>query len=125
MAEVAEAVCSAAADPRLALHVHDPGWVVGERPSLERALVNLVENARTYGPSGEPIEVTVARAGEHVAVAVLIGVRASPRRRPSSPPSASGAAPTRSPARAPGWGWRWSAPPSSATAVGWRSAAPA
>jgi two-component system, OmpR family, sensor kinase len=70
MAEVAEAVCAAAADPRLALHVHDPGWVVGERPSLERALVNLVENARTYGPSDEPIDVTVERAGEHVAVAV-------------------------------------------------------
>jgi two-component system, OmpR family, sensor kinase len=70
MAEVAEAACAVAADPRLALRVRDPGLVVGERPSLERALINLIENACTYGPAGEPIEVSVERADEHIAVSV-------------------------------------------------------
>ncbi|HEU0193687.1 MAG TPA: HAMP domain-containing sensor histidine kinase [Gaiellales bacterium] len=70
MAEVAEAACAAAADPRLALRLEDEGWVAGDRPSLERALANLVENARAYGPAGEPVEVAVERVGEHVAVSV-------------------------------------------------------
>jgi len=70
MAEVAEAACAAAADSRLVLRVDDEGWVVGERPSLERALTNLIENARLYGPTGEPVEVAVERAGANVAVSV-------------------------------------------------------
>jgi two-component system, OmpR family, sensor kinase len=70
MAEVAEAACAATADRQLVLRVADEGWVVGERPSLERALINLIENARIYGPAGEPIELAVERAGEHVAVSV-------------------------------------------------------
>jgi signal transduction histidine kinase len=70
MAAVAAAACAAAADARLALRLRDPGWVVGERPALERALVNLIENARTYGPAGEPIEVSVERANGRIAVSV-------------------------------------------------------
>jgi two-component system, OmpR family, sensor kinase len=70
MADLAEAAGAAAADARLTLRVRDPGWVVGERPSLERALTNLIENARIYGPAGEPIEVSVERTDERVAVSV-------------------------------------------------------
>ena len=40
-----------------------PVTVVGDRAALERALVNLVENARRYGPAGGRILVTVEQRG--------------------------------------------------------------
>ncbi len=53
-----------AAEGRVRATCLDPGWVRGDREALWRALANLVENARRYGPADGPIEITVARAGE-------------------------------------------------------------
>jgi two-component system, OmpR family, sensor kinase len=50
---------AAAADEDAELIVERPGVVRGERPALERALGNLVRNARRHGPSGGRVTVTV------------------------------------------------------------------
>jgi signal transduction histidine kinase len=39
----------------------EPVEVLGDRPALERAVGNLVENAHLHGPEGGRIEITVAR----------------------------------------------------------------
>jgi two-component system, OmpR family, sensor kinase len=64
-------VASAAADGQVRVRVADPGWVRGDRPSLERALLNLVSNARRHGPAGEPIEVEVSRHRDRVLLSVV------------------------------------------------------
>jgi signal transduction histidine kinase len=46
-------------DPRLTIHAPAPVTVRGDPPALERALVNLLENARQHGPEGGAITVTV------------------------------------------------------------------
>jgi two-component system OmpR family sensor kinase len=44
--------------------------VQGERPALERAVGNLVRNARKHGPPGGRITVTTARAGDRARISV-------------------------------------------------------
>jgi len=50
---------AAAADQDAEVVVARPGTVHGERPALERALGNLVRNARRHGPAGGRITITV------------------------------------------------------------------
>ena len=65
---------AAAADPG-AVVVVQPGageaTVLGERLTLERAVSNLVRNARAHGPEGGEITVTVAHDGEHATISVV------------------------------------------------------
>ncbi|MEY2442263.1 MAG: two-component system, OmpR family, sensor kinase, partial [bacterium] len=69
--EIARA--AAGADPG-AVVVVEPGAgearVLGERLTLERAVSNLVRNAREHGPGGGEITVTVAREGDTATVSV-------------------------------------------------------
>jgi two-component system, OmpR family, sensor kinase len=53
-------------DPRIVAHAPGPVAARGDRAALERALSNLVENARRYGPPGGRITVT-ARQDDGVA----------------------------------------------------------
>ena len=39
----------------------DDAWVLGDGDALDRALTNLIENARTHGPPGAPIRVRAER----------------------------------------------------------------
>jgi two-component system, OmpR family, sensor kinase len=50
----------AAAEPQVELETLGDTAVEGDADALERALANLVENARLHGPQGGPIHVTVA-----------------------------------------------------------------
>jgi signal transduction histidine kinase len=50
---------AAAADADAEVVVARPGAVHGERPALERALGNLVRNARRHGPPGGRVTITV------------------------------------------------------------------
>jgi two-component system OmpR family sensor kinase len=45
----------------------EPAFVLGERPALERAIGNLVRNARKHGPDGGTIHVTVSEGRVQVA----------------------------------------------------------
>ncbi|MGZ4246601.1 MAG: sensor histidine kinase [Solirubrobacteraceae bacterium] len=63
-------LAAALADEHVAVRADDPGWVNGDRGALERALANLVDNARRHGPEGEPIDVTVERVADRIVVAV-------------------------------------------------------
>jgi two-component system OmpR family sensor kinase len=57
LAEVAGHV--AAREPLVDLEIHADAFVQGDEDALERAVANLVENARLYGPDGSRIRVTV------------------------------------------------------------------
>ncbi|MCA1688909.1 MAG: HAMP domain-containing histidine kinase [Actinobacteria bacterium] len=61
LAEVAEAVCDG--HPDVEVTIEDDVGVRGERGALERALGNLVENARRHGPPEGTIDVTLRRRG--------------------------------------------------------------
>ena len=56
------ALASAVAAPGIEVAA-EPVWVLGDRPALERALSNLVENARRHGPPGGRIRVDVHAGG--------------------------------------------------------------
>jgi signal transduction histidine kinase len=56
--ELANAV--AENDPRVDVTAPDPVTVRGDRSALERAIANLVENAKRYGPTGGRVTVTAA-----------------------------------------------------------------
>jgi signal transduction histidine kinase len=60
---------AAAADPR-AKSAGDRAIVLGERPALERAVGNLVRNARKHGPPDGLITVTTGLAGDRARVTV-------------------------------------------------------
>ncbi len=47
-----------------------PAQVRGDADAIRRAILNLIENARRYGPAGEPVELTVTTAGGEVAITV-------------------------------------------------------
>ncbi|MDX6644568.1 MAG: two-component system, OmpR family, sensor kinase [Miltoncostaeaceae bacterium] len=61
---------TAEGDPRIALTSCEPVWVLGEAGELQRALDNLVENARVHGPAGGRIELAV-RARESRAIVTV------------------------------------------------------
>jgi len=67
--EIARA--AVAGDPNARVVVQDAAEVLGERLALERAVSNLVRNARVHGPAGGAITVTVGRDGAqaHISVA--------------------------------------------------------
>jgi two-component system phosphate regulon sensor histidine kinase PhoR len=48
----------------------DPSTVIGDRGSLERAVVNLVHNAIKFTPPGGAVNVTLGRSGEELEIAV-------------------------------------------------------
>jgi two-component system, OmpR family, sensor kinase len=68
LAEIARRV--AAAEPQVELQIEGDTWVAGDADALERALANLVENARLHGPEGGRIHVTVGRHDGVVELAV-------------------------------------------------------
>jgi signal transduction histidine kinase len=57
-------------DPQLVVEAAAPALVRGDRAALQRALANLIENARLHGPPGEPITLRV-EAGNGVARLVV------------------------------------------------------
>ena len=61
-------VAATAAGDGVEVRADGPGWVAGDAPALERALRNLVENARRYGPAGGQVVVSVE---ERPGIAVL------------------------------------------------------
>ena len=48
----------------------EPATVLGDEPALERAVSNLVDNARRHGPDGGRIAISVAAASEHATLSV-------------------------------------------------------
>jgi two-component system OmpR family sensor kinase len=48
----------------------EPAIVLGDEPALERAVSNLVENARSHGPVGGRIRLSVAAQGERATLSV-------------------------------------------------------
>ncbi len=60
----------AAADAGASVQPGEAAWVRGDQAALERALRNLVENARRHGPPGGAISVAVAQRDGRVEVSV-------------------------------------------------------
>ena len=65
---VVDAVCSH--QPDVHVRIDAEATVRGEPGALERALGNLVENARVHGPAGEPITVALGRRGDTALLSV-------------------------------------------------------
>ena len=68
--DLAELAREAAAADERAEAKGGPALVLGERPALERAVGNLVRNARKHGPAGGPIRVEVESDGEQALLRV-------------------------------------------------------
>ena len=66
--DLAEA--AAAADPRVVVDAPEPVAVRGDRLALDRALANLVENARRHGPKDGTITIAVGRGDGRARLAV-------------------------------------------------------
>jgi signal transduction histidine kinase len=68
---IARAAAAADADATVLIDADAAGLtVLGERPALERAVANLVQNARAHGPAGGRITVTISRDGERARLSV-------------------------------------------------------
>ena len=57
-------------EPGLIVSVEDGLVVAGDGDAIDRAVANLVENARLYGPPDTPVELDARRSGDDVVVAV-------------------------------------------------------
>ena len=57
-------------DDRLEIDAEEGLRVRGDGPAIERAVSNLVTNARLYGPPGEPIELRAFRRGNDAVISV-------------------------------------------------------
>jgi len=68
--DVASLVSAFAEDDRVLVDAAQGMRVRGDGPAIERAVANLVTNAKLYGPPGEPIELTAARRGESAVISV-------------------------------------------------------
>jgi signal transduction histidine kinase len=68
--DLAELAGDAAAADAHATAAGGPAFVLGERPALERAVGNLVRNARRHGPPGGLITITTAVDGERARLTV-------------------------------------------------------
>ena len=68
LAEVAREAASA--DPGAEVEAPGEALVRGERPALERAVGNLVGNARKHGPAGGRIAIEVARDGDRARLTI-------------------------------------------------------
>jgi signal transduction histidine kinase len=65
-----ELVESVAADDPSVRVEGEPVRVLGDRAALERALVNLVQNAELHGPSGGTVTVATVRRGDSAVLSV-------------------------------------------------------
>ncbi len=74
-------------DPVVRVDAPRPVAVHGDRAALERALANLVENARRYGPPGGLVTIT---ASERHGIAVLVVADEGPGLRPGEAEDAFG-----------------------------------
>jgi len=70
LVDLAALARAAAEDPEVDVDAADPVPVRGERQALERAVGNLVANARRHGPPGGRITVTAACAGDRARISV-------------------------------------------------------
>jgi signal transduction histidine kinase len=68
LSEVVDAVCDGLA--LVEVTIDDDVTVRGEPGALERALRNLVDNARLHGPPGQPISVSLTRVGDNARLTV-------------------------------------------------------
>jgi signal transduction histidine kinase len=68
--DVTALVTSLEADPQLRVTAEQGLAVRGDGDAIGRALANLVDNAKRYGPAGEPIDVDARRDGASVVVSV-------------------------------------------------------
>ena len=117
--DVTALVASLEPDPQLCVTAQ-PGLAVrGDGDAIGRALANLIENAKRYGPAGEPVEVEARGEGATVVVSVTDAGTGSPASASSRRARDSGAAPTARAPAAPASAWRWCGRPPSATAGVW------
>jgi len=68
LSEVVDAVCDGLT--LVEVTIDDEVIVRGEPGALERALRNLVDNARLHGPADQPVAVSLSRAGDRALLAV-------------------------------------------------------
>ncbi len=67
---LADVLGAFAPDPQLRVSVDERLAVRGDRDAIMRAVTNLVANAKLYGPTGEPIDVRLARRGRMAVISV-------------------------------------------------------
>ena len=68
--DLASLVDELAGDDQLVIEAAEGLRVRGDGPAIERAVANLVTNARLYGPPGEPIHLRVARRDGSAVISV-------------------------------------------------------